>query len=68
MIVLKIEKYCENCPHFEAETTRETSYDNSISIDYHTAVTCKSRRRCRAIYRHLEKAFEEENKNNIKPE
>lgn len=69
MINLKVEKYCENCPEFEADVDK-TSYFSSSMQSIHksfcnTVITCEHRGRCRVIMDYLskEKNDEQHNKN-----
>lgn len=57
MIDLKVADYCQNCPHFEAETEEISSFLSS-----HFIITCANMEKCRAILKYIE-----ENKDNIKP-
>lgn len=60
MIILDVEKYCHECPEFEADVRGETltdGYGMVVVVDH--TIRCKHRDKCRAIKNHLEK----ENKN-----
>ena len=50
MIILKNEKYCENCPDFEPDVTKETMVCEDKIIN-ETTISCKYRDRCREIYK-----------------
>ena len=59
MIKLEVEKYCENCPEFEADVDK-TSYISSSMQSIHesfcnTVITCEHRERCRVIMDYLSK-------------
>ena len=64
MINLKVEKYCENCPEFEADVDK-TSYISSSMQSIHesfcnTVITCEHRERCACLIK-LFAMSEEEN-------
>lgn len=59
MIILDVEKYCHECPEFEADVCSSPIYNNDTHIETRHTIYCKHCNRCRAIKRHLEK----ENKN-----
>ena len=61
MIELDVEKYCENCPGFEADVERDHIEDGIGDEGYHiTTITCKSKRRCAAMMRYLRKEHNKE--------
>ena len=69
MIKLEVEKYCENCPEFEADVDK-TSYISSSMQSIHesfcnTVISCEHKNRCRVIMDYLskEKKDEQHNKN-----
>ena len=69
MINLKVEKYCKNCPEFEAVVDK-TSYGllpmQSIHESFcNTVISCEHSERCRVIMDYLskEKKDEQHNKN-----
>lgn len=53
MIELKVEKYCNDCPMFDAETYTDTYYENDEKHT-NTVIHCKRRRQCRALIKYLE--------------
>jgi hypothetical protein len=48
VIELKIEKYCENCPFFEAEQ------DTFILTDSYHTIKCKNAEKCRNLLSYLQ--------------
>ena len=71
MINLEVEKYCENCPEFEAVVDK-TSYVLSSMQSIHesfcnTVITCEHRERCACLIKLFEmseeKNGEQHNKN-----
>lgn len=54
MIVLDVEKYCHDCPLFEAESSVLCSLDRVVQ----TVVSCALRDRCKLIEMHLRKEQE----------
>ena len=67
MIKLEVEKYCENCPEFEADVDK-TSYISSSMQSIHesfcnTVITCEHSERCRVIMDYLSKEKEDEQHN-----
>lgn len=55
MIKINVEKYCENCPGFEAEQ----DINCAVTSDGRTAfvehiIECKHRFKCKQIYNYLE--------------
>lgn len=50
MIVLSVEKYCHDCPLFEAETEKAYSLDRVVM----TQIVCSHRGLCDMLKRHLE--------------
>ena len=74
MIKLEVEKYCENCPEFEASVEQNVigmaAYDSLATQPIHesfcnTVISCEHRERCRVIMDYLskEKKDEQHNKN-----
>lgn len=63
-IVLRVELYCENCPHFEPEsetdiiTQNDWNY-NPIEIGI-TQVYCVNRHKCDKIYDYLKSQMKKE--------
>lgn len=55
MIKINIEKYCENCPGFDAEQTSSctTTLDGSIVFVEHI-IKCKNEASCKHIRKFLE--------------
>lgn len=62
MIVLDIEKYCHDCPLFEAETKKIYSLDRVIE----TRIVCSRGDLCDMLKRHLEAEVKKEERS--KPE
>lgn len=71
MINLEVQKYCENCPEFEADVDK-TSYISSSMQSIHesfcnTVITCKHRERCACLIKLFamseEDSGEQHNKN-----
>ena len=54
-INFRVEKYCSECPYFEAEVTKF----EYTGCRYQTYVTCKYYIRCVNIFNHLRKYYEE---------
>lgn len=54
MIKLNVEEYCHECEGFEPERV-DTGY--YLSFNEIINVECRYKRRCAAMYRHLEKKF-----------
>lgn len=56
-IVLKVEKYCDNCPDFEASVKKEelVYYDGMMRPTpiCKTLITCEHRERCRCQMEYL---------------
>lgn len=59
MIILDVEKYCHECPVFEADVHSYEWFSNDVKVEHRHHIRCKYRDRCRAIKGYLEK----ENKN-----
>lgn len=62
MITLIVPEYCQSCTDFEPQVTQgpeqvETGYGN-IVLCGDTYIECEYRRRCKAIYEHLEREKE----------
>ena len=56
MITLKVEDYCHNCPHFEADVYKtDISYDFNDYVIHETKVYCKRREACESIYESIKK-------------
>lgn len=53
MIKLKVQPYCENCPHFEAETETHEICDDFKTIRCETTVRCSNAEKCERIKNHL---------------
>lgn len=51
MIELKVEKYCENCPHFEADVDRIDICEPGEWVKHDTLVRCASREKCEEIHK-----------------
>ena len=67
MIKLEVEKYCENCPEFEADVDK-TSYISSSMQSIHesfcnTVISCEHKNRCRVIMDYLSKEKKDEQHN-----
>lgn len=54
MVKLILEPYCDECPNIEpvADINRMCSEEDTY---IHTEITCKYRKRCKNIARHIEK-------------
>jgi hypothetical protein len=50
MIDLRIEKYCESCPDFEPSVDK---YNNGVSGELFTVITCVNEKRCRSLASYL---------------
>jgi hypothetical protein len=50
MIDLRIEKYCESCPDFEPSVDK---YNNGVSCELFTVITCVNEKRCRSLTSYL---------------
>lgn len=50
MIVLDVKEYCQNCPDFDPEVTKEILYSDDFSLGrrkiIYTTVRCKYSNRC----------------------
>ena len=53
MIKLQIEKYCHNCPEFEAQVDK-TYFLYLTDPEIHTIVTCEHRGKCECIRKYFE--------------
>ena len=56
-IELKVEKYCSDCPNFEA---RVEKLEFAFSDGCLTVITCERDSRCKSMYNHLIKCIEKE--------
>lgn len=57
-IHLEIEPYCDDCPHFEAETETSVLYSMDLYDDFVcTKITCVNADKCRMLMKHLETIY-----------
>ena len=54
MIKLQIEKYCHDCPEFEAQVDK-AYFLHLIDPEIHTVVTCRHRGKCECIRKYVER-------------
>ena len=55
MITLNIQKYCHECPDFEADVRKQDTADFHIGHVWHdTLISCAHRNRCYEIKKYLE--------------
>lgn len=54
-IQLMTEKYCDNCPDFEADVNKITYVDGVGNDVADTLITCKKRSICKGMYDYLRK-------------
>lgn len=59
MIQLKVEKYCEDCPDFEAVTNKLDRAYLDGKVCFLTIVRCENSDRCREIQKHIMKCTEQ---------
>ena len=61
-IKLKVDPYCENCPHFEADVDKQTLYlegYDELGLSYkkeqktYTYIRCKNQEKCEQIMNYL---------------
>lgn len=69
MITLKVEPYCQDCMHFEADTRKECAYDlfggpHLVSI----TVSCEHRDKCKRIHAYLKEKKNETKNTNVSSE
>lgn len=55
MIELRVEPYCEDCPHFEATSYTYTDRKVINGSAIRTIVYCKDRSKCDVIAEHIER-------------
>ena len=60
MIKLDVEKYCQDCPDFEAKVYKEFFEDFYGFKLPNTYISCKNTDKCRRIKRYLEKEIKNE--------
>lgn len=58
MIRLQVEKYCHNCPEFEAQVEKEHCYTYKDGSVTNTTVTCEHRSKCECIRECVERSCE----------
>lgn len=67
MIKLVVDKWCENCNEFEADTEVDVMsgvYDyaeNETPLYYNTTVRCVHRDRCNSMVKHIRKELKKAN-------
>lgn len=54
-IKLKVDPYCENCPHFEADVNTEMVVHFNEILRTDTYITCKNKDKCEQIMDYLSK-------------
>ena len=62
MIILDIDKWCNNCNEFEPEVTKNneevncdyTRFNPIISYRFNTIIECKHKHRCKCMIEYLE--------------
>ncbi len=59
MIKLEVKDYCQSCPGFEANITKNDVY-HEISSGHDTIIRCKYRTRCESMVRYLRKEQEKD--------
>lgn len=62
-IRLLVEKYCQNCPEFEADVEK-TDFCGSFDEIHQTTVLCKHRERCKEMRKYLRKEMKEKETRN----
>lgn len=53
MIKLDLMDYCQDCPYFEAEVSREEYGTPATYIDIHTIISCKNQGKCGWLLNYL---------------
>lgn len=56
MIKLDLMEYCQDCPYFEAEVSKEEYGSRFTHIDVHTIISCKNQGRCGELLNYLREA------------
>ena len=56
MIKLDLMEYCQDCPYFEAEVSKEEYGSHFTHIDVHTIISCKNAEKCGKLLNYLKEA------------
>lgn len=66
MIHLDVEKYCQDCPAFEAVTDRSIANLGCDAVYIDIAVRCENKDRCKAIHAYLKEKTKEKTNESLK--